>query len=58
MAIYRANEEPRLEELLSDPIVSLVMARDSLRPEQVWSYIRAAQRFLKLREQPERETAA
>jgi hypothetical protein len=58
MAIYRANEEPRLEELLSDPIVSLVMARDSLRPEQVWSYIRAAQRFLKLRERPERETAA
>ena len=58
MAIYRANEEPRLEELLSDPIVSLVMARDSLQPEQVWSYIRAAQRFLKLREQPERETAA
>jgi len=58
MAIYRANEEPTIEELLSDPIVSLVLARDSLRPEEVWSYIRSAQRWLRLREEPERETAA
>ena len=56
--MYRANEEPRIEELLSDPIVSLVFARDSLQPDQVWSYIRAAQRSLKLRERREHETAA
>jgi len=56
--MYRANEEPGIEELLSDPIVLLLLARDSLRPEEVWSYIRAAQRCLRLRERQERETAA
>ena len=56
--MYRANEEPTIEELMSDPIVSLILRRDSLRPEQVWSCIRSAQRSLRLRDEPERETAA
>ena len=56
--MYRANEEPRIEELMSDPIVSLVLERDSLRPEQVWRFIRSAQRLLQQRLEPRRENAA
>jgi len=56
--MYRANEEPTIEELLSDPIVSLVLARDSLRPEHVWSFIRSAQRGLRLRDEPACENVA
>jgi len=58
VAMYRANEEPRIEELMSDPIVSLVLERDSLRPEQVWRFIRSAQRLLQQRLEPRRENAA
>lgn len=57
-AMYRANEEPRIEELMSDPIVSLLLERDSLQPEQVWRYIRCAQRSLRQRLEPKRESAA
>jgi hypothetical protein len=54
--MYRGNEEPTIEELLSDPIASLVMARDKLRPDQIWAFIRAAQRRWSAREERERET--
>lgn len=49
--MYRGNEEPTIEELLSDPIASLVMARDRLRPDQIWAFIRAARHRRDAREQ-------
>lgn len=54
--MYRGNEEPTIEELLSDPIASLVMARDKLRPDQIWACIRAARRSWRARGEQERET--
>ena len=39
--------EPSVEELLSDPIVHLVMARDGLSPKQVRTHLRAAARRLR-----------
>ena len=54
--MYRANEEPTIEELMSDPIVSLILTRDALRLEQVWTCIRSAQRNLSTRQQLERES--
>jgi len=56
LLMYRGNEEPTIEELLSDPIASLVMARDKLRPDQIWAFIRAAQQKRSAREARERET--
>jgi len=41
--------EPTVEELLSDPIVKLLMARDRLPPEVVWACVRDARRKLKAR---------
>ena len=32
---YIRNEEPTLEELLAEPIVRLVMARDGVQPAEV-----------------------
>lgn len=48
--MYRANAEPTVEELLSDPIVSLLMAHDRLHPTHVRACIDAAKRTLKARE--------
>ena len=56
--MYRGNEEPTIEELLGDPIASLIMARDALVPDQVWAHIRAAQRKLRARETEDCATAA
>jgi hypothetical protein len=47
--------EPTVEELLSDPITKLLMARDRLRPEVVWACVRDARR--KLKERAARESA-
>jgi hypothetical protein len=42
--IYTRNEEPSLEELLADPIVRLVMARDRVKEADVRRLARAAAR--------------
>ncbi len=34
--------EPSIQEVMSDPIVRLIMRRDGLTPESVWAVIRAA----------------
>ena len=34
--------EPSIQEVMSDPIVHLVMRRDGLTPESVWAVIQAA----------------
>lgn len=39
--------EPSLTDVMTDPLVHLVMQRDGLRSEQVWPVIRQAQSDLK-----------
>ncbi len=48
--------EPKLQDVMSDPIVHLVMRRDGLTSETVWAIIREAS--ARLREQPERAVKA
>jgi hypothetical protein len=43
--------EPSIQEVMSDPIVHLVMRRDGLTPENVWAVIEAAS--IKLQLKPE-----
>lgn len=45
--LYIGNCEPPLQEVLTDPIVRLVMARDRWRVEEVAAEIKAAQRRLR-----------
>ena len=42
-----AGIEPALADVMNDPLVRLVMRRDSLTPDQVWSVVNAARRRLK-----------
>lgn len=44
--MYPSNSEPTVEELLADPVASLLMARDGLHPEDVRSYVGAVRRQL------------
>jgi len=37
--IFRANDEPTVEELLADPIASLLMARDGVQSHEVLAII-------------------
>lgn len=46
---YLGNREPTLDELLCDPIVRLVMARDSLSAETVRAHFEAVRRTLRRR---------
>lgn len=39
----KRGEEPMLEEIMKDPIIGLVMARDNLAHEEVWHVVRQAQ---------------
>jgi len=39
-----AGEEPRLDEVMNDPIVHLVMARDNLKIDDVWQVVKNAQK--------------
>ena len=54
----KAGIEPTLTEVMNDPIVHLVMRRDSLTPDEVWSVINAARRRLKHTPQDSRLTGA
>jgi hypothetical protein len=47
--LYCKNREPPLDELLNDPIVRLVMARDGLSADDVGAYVDIARR--RMREQ-------
>lgn len=38
----RSGEEPRLKDMLNDPIVELVMARDNLNANDVWQVVNQA----------------
>ncbi|HZB91838.1 MAG TPA: hypothetical protein VE397_10380 [Stellaceae bacterium] len=49
MTLYVGNREPPLDEVLDDPIVRLVMARDGLPPEEVRAHIESARRRLQQR---------
>jgi len=42
--VYTRNEEPSLEDLLAEPIVRLVMARDRVKEADVRRLARAAAR--------------
>jgi len=48
--------EPTLQDVMSDPIVLLLMRQDGLIPETVWAIIRETS--ARLREQPERTVEA
>ncbi len=41
--------EPSIQELMSDPIIHLVMRRDGLTPEIVWAVIQAASAELQVK---------
>jgi hypothetical protein len=45
--LYFGNHEPPLDEVLDDPIVRLVMARDRLTREEVRVHIEAARQQLR-----------
>lgn len=45
--LYLGNREPPLDEVLNDPIVGLVMARDRLTRDVVRAQMEAAQRHLR-----------
>jgi len=53
--MYLRNAEPTVEELLNDPIARLLMRRDGLQPEQVWTCINGARGKLRDRDAPGRE---
>jgi hypothetical protein len=47
--LYSGNLEPSIEELLDDPIVVLIMARDRITPEIVWFEIAEVRQKLERR---------
>jgi hypothetical protein len=49
MMPYLGNREPPLDEVLDDPIVGLLMARDRLTREEVRAQLDAAQQSLQNR---------
>ena len=53
-----AGSEPTLEEVMSDPLVALVMRRDRLTGENVWAAIRIARRRLREAGEPVAGSAA
>ncbi len=45
--MYLRNAEPSLHELLSDPVMHLLMARDGLSAENVWQVVEETRRRLR-----------
>lgn len=45
----RGGVEPRIEELLTDPIVGLVLQRDRITLDDVWAVIHKARRERRVR---------
>jgi hypothetical protein len=48
--LYFGNREPPLDEVLNEPIVGLLMDRDRLTREELWTQIEAVQRGLRKRQ--------
>lgn len=44
-----AGIEPTVAELMADPLVQMIFARDRIRPEDAWAAISAARRRLAVR---------
>lgn len=38
----QAGEEPKLQDLMADPMVALIMARDNLKADDVWKVVEEA----------------
>lgn len=38
----QAGQEPSLKEMMADPIVAMVMARDNLQADDVWKVVEKA----------------
>ncbi len=49
MTCFRDGHEPRLEEIMSDPIVKLLMRRDRISDDDVNAAVRRARHGLKVR---------
>ncbi len=47
--IFSANKEPTVEELLADPIASLLLARDGVQPREVLAIIEQVRTVLRQR---------
>jgi len=51
------NGEPHIHEMLTDPIVRLVMRRDNLGPADVWAAVERARAALRGQEERPRDVA-
>ena len=56
--LYRDNAEPAVEELLTDPIVHLLMSGDGLEMEDVRAHIEDVQKKLRRRKRPQKASEA
>ena len=56
--MYVRNREPSLDELLSDPVTRLVMARDGFSDEAVRTLLQETRRRLMTRDAPAQPVAA
>ena len=56
--MFVRNREPSLDELLSDPVTRLVMARDGFSDEAVRTLLQEARRRLLTRDDAEEAVAA
>jgi len=56
--MYVRNREPSLDELLSDPVTRLVMARDGFSDEAVRMLIKEARQRLRARDDAPQAVAA
>lgn len=48
---YLCSDEPRLDEVLEDPMIRAVMARDGIRPAEMADLVQAARKKLGAREE-------
>ena len=56
--MFVRNREPSLDELLSDPVTRLVMARDGFSDEAVRTLLQETRRRLMIRDDAQRAVAA
>lgn len=45
--MFEGNDEPSLDELMSDDVIRRVMARDGVQPDHVWSLVDALRNRLR-----------
>ena len=56
MVQFNMPVEPTIDDLLSDPIVQMLMKRDGLGPEAVWACVGDARKKLRASERPTERT--